>query len=241
MKLTEKLLKEEIEKVMNEAEPRAKFRNYDTSGVDAVEDYEEQERQKAQDAADMKAAKNMRTDSAIGQFKDNVRLNDKKMKDVLLAKLRKMHNEERATLIAAEQFGDINDQGPGYAERVLQNAINGDYTTEKFKPVIGNKKIMTAYKANPKHKDMLKNELFILVNSGKLHGFMNDKSQQQNWKSSIESLVANKLIPVLLKDPKSKGFFSKMKSKFFGESITLSSDDIRKMIQEELINISKGK
>ena len=39
MKLTEKLLKEQIGKVMNEAEPRAKFRNYDTSGVKAVEDY----------------------------------------------------------------------------------------------------------------------------------------------------------------------------------------------------------
>ena len=226
---------------MNEAEPRAKFRNYDTSGVKAVEDYKERERQKAQDAADAKAANKMRTDSAIGRFKDSNRLNDKKMKDALTAKLQQMYDEEKAALIAAEQFGDINGRGPAYAEQVLQNAIDGKYKTGPFKPAIGNKRLMAAYQANPKYQDMLKNELFVLVNTGELSGFMNNRENTESWTTEIERLVAKKLIPDLLKDPKSKSFFGRMKSKFFGESLTMSSDDIRRMIQEEIINVTKGK
>ncbi len=137
--------------------------------------------------------------------------------DALAAKLREDYDEQRAALIAAEQFGDIHDHGPTYAEQVLQNAIDGDYETKPFEPAIDNQRLMAAYEADPKYRDMLKVEIALLPLKGLVHGFMNNRETSGQWTNEIQKLVAKKLIPDLLKDPKSKRFFGRMKQRNFLE------------------------
>lgn len=261
MKLTEKLLKEQIEKVMSErlgdeAENIAGFSGTSKTTLGQGETFK----------GDMK-------DYASPEDRAKAKKEAEKLYNTFKVKLQKQNadyidasNERRLQKVLKRKAAERGKELELSAEKLRQtmaiiggNALDGvlkeltrltgdtqvdaqgNEPQDVVKPLKGRRDLVDTFLKDEKLQRIVQDQLSFMVATGDLKG--SPETNKQNWDAAYGIIIVRSLMPAMknqIQNPPKKGLGAKIKGFFgFKESLSLSSNDIRKMIQEEIANIKK--
>ena len=261
MKLTQKLLKEQIEKIMSErlgdeAEGIAGFSGTSktTSGQGEtfkgdMDNYASPEdRAKAKKEAEkLYNATKVKLQKQKADYIDAS--NERRLEKVLK---RKAAERGKELELSAEKLRQtLTIVGGTALDGVLKQLtfLTGDTHVDAqgnepqaaVLPLKGRRDLVDLFLKDKKLQRIVQDQLSFMVATGDLKG--SPQTNQQNWDAAYGNIIVRSLMPAMktqIQNPPKKGLGAKIKGFFgFEESLTLSSDDIRKMIQEEIANIKK--